>query len=630
MDEKYSINYVYYGLYFICLATLHIFHVFLISPASSFEPYIYALYATGQAFIEVLCMAAFSGWLLRKHWKWTHRFFVFAFSLLLLCRVIDFLLVRLMDISVWHGMEFFFQETFSNMIEMMLATTIQPKVWFLSLGAAVGFVFIGWIIFHYMHKLYVKKPLFFSSRTLFGFFAVSFAILACQDLGLHFYSSPLGNDIYTKALPWKRTLFMPEGDVIEMGGYLGKTVGDLPWKGSDSSLFSLERKPDIFLFVVESLREDFLNEQTMPTLDAFRKQTVQFSKTLAPSNATHTSWFSIFYSAYPFHWPRYYNKQWGLGSPALALFKKMGYQIHIYTASGMNFYSMKRVLFGDKGQNIDSLKEFQLGGTIPCEADKGAVEALCHDLSTSSQKGGRLHIVFLDSTHFDYSWPKEETVFTPIEERVNYLKIAYERNNLDKLQNRYRNSLHYVDTLFHKFQETAQKEGLWDDSVVIFTADHGEEYNECGCMFHASNLSSPQIQIPLYMKLSEDSTSSWQLSSSQKASTMDIFPTLFNYLIGDDSASSLFQGKSLFTREPSSCLIGARYNGMLCPYQFYLQSNEYRMILEFCDTKDIFRSNQVRVVAIENAQGESVPYNSSFVQTHFGEALNGLFSSDLR
>jgi len=630
MDEKYSINYVYYGLYFICLATLHIFHVFLISPEAHTEPYIYALYASVQAFVEVLCIATFSGWLLKKEWKWSHRLFVFIISLLLLCRVIDFLLVRLMDISVWHGMEFFFQESFSNMIEMMLATTIQPKIWFLSLGAAIGFVFVGWLVFHYMHKLYVKKPLFFSSKTLFGFFAISFSLLAFQDLGLHFWGSPISSEIYTKALPWKRTLFMPRGDLIEMNGYLGKSLGDLPWKEADSSLFSLERKPDIFLFVVESLREDFLNEQTMPTVDAFRKATVQFSKTLAPSNATHTSWFSIFYSSYPFHWPRYYNKQWGLGSPALALFKKMGYQVHVYTASGMNFYSMKRVLFGDQGQNIDSLHEFQLGGTVPCVADKGAVDALCEDLAASSQKGGRLHIIFLDSTHFDYSWPAEETVFTPIEERVNYLKIAYERNNLDKLQNRYRNSLHYVDSLFNKFKETAQREGLWDDSVVIFTADHGEEYNECGCMFHASNLSSPQIQVPLYMKLAEENSPSWQLSAQQKASTMDIFPTVFHYLLGDDSAAALFQGKSLFTRDSSSCLIGARYNGMLCPYQFYLQSNDYRMIVEFSDTKDVFRSKQVRVIAIENAQGENVPYTPSFVRTHFGEALDGLFSSELQ
>jgi glucan phosphoethanolaminetransferase (alkaline phosphatase superfamily) len=603
--------------------------VFLIEPASGLERGIYAFYGSVQAFIEVLCMAILSSWLIHKQWKWSHRLFVFLVSLFLLCRVIDFLLVRLMDISIWHGMEFFFQDTLDNMIEMMLATTIQPAVWFLSLGLAVSFVLVGWLVFYYMHKLYVQKPLFFSSKTLFGFFVLSFALLACQDVVLHFCSSQPDNDIYSRALPWKRTLFMPKGDIIEVTGYLKQSGGSLPWEGADSSLFSLERKPDIFLFIAESLREDFLTKETTPTLDAFRNNAAKFSKTLAPSNATHTSWFSIFYSTYPFHWPRHYNTEWKKGSPTLALLKKMGYEIHVYSASGMNFYSMKRVLFGDKRQNIDSLKEFQPGGVVPCDADGAAVKALCDDISSSSQKGGRLHVVFLDSTHFDYSWPQDQTVFTPIDERVNYLKMAYQRKDLEKLQNRYRNSLRYIDNLFLSFKQKAEEVGIWDDAVVIFTADHGEEYNECGCMFHASNLSSPQIEVPLYMKFGSDSAVNWQVGS-EYASTMDIFPTLFHYVLGDVSAASLFDGKSLFVDNNSSCLIGARYNGMLSPYQFYLQSNNYRMTLEFCQTKDIFHSKQLRVLGIENEKGESIPFNSCFVEANFGDALDALFSSNIR
>ncbi|MBS0628050.1 MAG: sulfatase-like hydrolase/transferase, partial [Verrucomicrobia bacterium] len=291
----------------------------------------------------------------------------------------------------------------------------------------------------------------------------------------------------------------------------------------------------------------------------------------------------------------------------------------------------KKVIFGENGQNADSIQEFQTDCSIsPCQADKAAIEQLCHDINSSNKKGGRVFITFLDSTHFDYSWPEEtETLFTPVEEKINYLKISYERNNLEKIQNRYKNSLRYIDGLFNEFKVTAQKKNLWEDSVVIFTADHGEELNEYGCMFHASNLSPPQIQVPLYIKLGE-SSKELTLKTNNKASQIDIFPTLFNYILGENNTASIFQGKSLFSTSPSSYLIGTRYNGSLSPYQFYIQNGNYRMTAEFCNSTDIFHCNELKILSIENEKEEPIPFTTSFIHTHFQEGLDALFESKVQ
>ncbi|MES2198799.1 MAG: sulfatase-like hydrolase/transferase [Chlamydiota bacterium] len=628
-SQLYSLNYIYYGFYFLLFAGLQIFHVLLIDPSSDPERFIYAVYAGIESFVEVLCMASVSSLLLHRNWKWSHRLWILFLGVLLFCRIIDFLLVRLMDISIWHGMVFFFQETFANTLEILLATTIQPAIWILTLVISILLMVSGWFIFHFTQKIYQKRPILCSGKTLIGLFAISFSLLTFNDLILHFFESPESSVPYAKSLPWKRTLFAPEENKITVSNYLTPTSNQLSSDTLDSSLFSLERTPDIFLFVVETLREDFLTSEITPSIAQFKQDYASFEQTLSISNATHTSWFSIFYSTYPFYWSKYYNRTWTQGSPTLAILKKMGYQIHVYSSSHLNFYSMKRVLFGDTGQNADSIQEFQTDSTIsPCQADEAAIRQLCHDINSSDKKGGRVFITFLDSPHFDYSWPeKTETVFTPIEEKMNYIKISYERNNLEKIQNRYKNSLHFVDGLFNEFKTTAKEKGIWEDSVVVFTADHGEEHNEYGCMFHASNLSPPQIQVPLYMKMGS-SSGGLSLQKGNKASQIDIFPTLFHYIIGENSTASLFQGKSLFIPSSTSYLIGTRYNGSLTPYQFYIQNGNHRMIAEFCNSKNIFHCNRLKVLSIQNEVGESIPFSDSFVHSYFQEGLNALFGSE--
>jgi len=629
-SEPYSLNYLYYGFYFLIFAGLQIFHAFLIDLPAGLDRIVYVFYAAGQAFIEVLCMAAVSSILLRNRYKRTHRIFILFLGILLFCRVMDFLLVRLMDISVWHGMEFFFREKPENMLEMLLATTIRPAVWAFSFLAVIALIFSGWGIFKTAQKIYQKRPLLCSGKTLIGLFALSFSLLAVSDVSLHFFQLPQSSFKYTKALPWKRTLFMPTENTMGMGSYLKNSQDVFDYNRLDSSFFSLERKPDIFLFIVESLREDFLTKEVTPAIAGFRENNTSFKQTLSTSNATHTSWFSLFYSTHPFYWKKYESADWEGGSPALSLLKKMGYKIHVYSASRLNFYSMKTVLFGKNLQNVDSIQEFQIDTSVASEADGAAIHKLCADLSSSDSKGGRLFITFLDSTHFDYSWPeKTHTIFTPIEEKVNYLKISYQRDNLDKIGNRYKNALRYVDDLFKTFETVAEENGLWEDSAVVFTADHGEELNEYGCMFHASNLSLPQIQVPLYMKLSS-SDSFKPLQKEHKASQIDIFPTLFHYIVGENNTDSLFRGKSLFTEEACPYVIGARYNGVLSPYQFYVQSGNYRMIAEFCNREDIFHSDTIKILSIENETEKNIPFSKELVHTHFQEALNALFDEPSR
>ena len=76
----------------------------------------------------------------------------------------------------------------------------------------------------------------------------------------------------------------------------------------DSRIFSLNHKPDIYLFVIESLREDYITVENSPHLNQFKEKNVSFDLTLSNANATHNSWFSLFHSKFPFYWEKSIQK----------------------------------------------------------------------------------------------------------------------------------------------------------------------------------------------------------------------------------------------------------------------------------------------------------------------------------
>jgi glucan phosphoethanolaminetransferase (alkaline phosphatase superfamily) len=625
---KIHMNYIYFGLLFLAIATLQIYHVFLIPSSDLKVKMLYAAYAFLETFIEVLLLATVSTWLLSQKKKRLHFFFLCFICLLFLCRVADFAVVRLMDLSVWYWIGAVFQETFENFIEMLYATNMKLLSWFLAFLTAGIVVVLSTFLFYFMNHLSNKKPFFCSSKKMFGMVLLSALCLVSLDLVLYTMVGLDFSSEYAKALPWKRTMIASDENILVVDGFLNRADTGLPSLAQvDSNLLSLEKKPDLFLFVVESLREDFLTKDVTPTLFAFKQENYPFEKALSSANGTQLSWFSLFYSMYPFYWTQYQSKEWKQGSLPLSLLKKMGYKVHVYASSRLNYCSMDWVLFGEDKKLVDELYEYRSGeGFTTSETDKMAIDQLCKDIQSSSQKGGRIFITFLDATHFGYSWPKEKVPhFVPFEEEINYWELACNRANLEPVKNRYRNALNYIDDLFYSVEKTLKEKQMWDDAVVVFTADHGEEFNEYGSMFHASRLSSPQLQIPLYFKLGKEA-SHLKLNTQRKASQIDIFPTLFHYLRGDDAFSSFFHGQSLFDKEKKNYLLGARYNASHPPCEFYLQNDQYRLVLEFVNRMDIFHERWLKVNAILDEEGQKVPFSLSLIQSEFGNALKQLFS----
>lgn len=65
---------------------------------------------------------------------------------------------------------------------------------------------------------------------------------------------------------------------------------------------------------------------------------------------------------------------------------------------------------------------------------------------------------------------------------------------------RYDESLVYLDAQLGRLFAELKRRGLWDNTVVIVTSDHGEEFGEHNVFFHGNSLYRAALNVPLLMR----------------------------------------------------------------------------------------------------------------------------------
>jgi membrane-anchored protein YejM (alkaline phosphatase superfamily) len=624
LAPKATINYLFFGIYFAIIAIIHVFHVFLIESTVSFSAYFFAIYGIAQCFIETMLLILF-GAFIKNHFQKLMNLYIVAVFFLFLSHVIDFPLVRLVDMSFWYALHFVSQESYGNFIELLIASNVSILVWTLAGACAILVLFSGMFFYRMTEKWTKRHQLAVSFPLLTVALLTSVSLLIVWDLSVKTRIPTHHFDRYAKTLPLKSTLFPPVAGYMSLKSSLQEPEGEKElMQKLDSRIFSLNHKPDIYLFVIESLRDDYITAENAPHLNQFKEQNVSFDLTLSNANATHLSWFSLFHSKFPFYWGKIDPEDSKGGSIPLQLLRRMGYKIHVASSARLSYYQMNRLIFGEGEHLADSIffpNEEEC--YEPYMRDQSAID---HLLEQMNQEGsGRLFIVFLDATHFDYSWPKEASRFNPFMEKINYFKVVLSNRGIDGIINRYRNSLYFVDSQFGKFVDALHKVPGGKEAVVIVTADHGEEFYEHGNLFHASTLSHPQINPPLYYKFGGNERVKQRVKCAMTCH-MDIFPTLFHYLIGDDLMQDVLQGQSIFKADRWPYTVIARCNFSRTPYEYCIHNGTEKLTTEFSNETDIFSSLGLKILSKKNCREENLKKGVGSIHEDFEPAMERIFS----
>lgn len=334
-----------------------------------------------------------------------------------------------------------------------------------------------------------------------------------------------------------------------------------------ASLPELERKPDIFILIVESWRSDSITPEITPFLHRFANTDCQdFEQTYSGSNCTPLSWFTLFHSRLALHWAdtvKGAESPQGLpGAYPIRLLRTLGYETSARAVCDLGYKTLGDLNFGTAHKLADSFRD---ANTLPAqlafpEREMIIVEELKKQVR-QSQPGGHLHLLAFDSPHYNYYWP--ESGFQPIntgcDGTIKYTNISPTEEEIHDVQKRYHNSVNWMDHQIEDFINFLKHEGRYDDATIIITGDHGEEFQEHGSWFHCSTLKREQTSVPIMIKWP-----SWMETPipQRQVSHLDIMPSIIDMLGLDDQFSAHLSGNSVLREHPGETVISTIHRGM--------------------------------------------------------------------
>ncbi len=111
--------------------------------------------------------------------------------------------------------------------------------------------------------------------------------------------------------------------------------------------------------------------------------------------------------------------------------------------------------------------------------------------------------------------------------KINESSLLPEEGYREQLIDGYDAEIAYVDDRLGRVLDAVKKLGLWDQTMVILNADHGEGFGEHGLFFHGYGLYEEEIRVPLIIKPPQSLPSSRTVEASVR--NLDIMTTVLDY-----------------------------------------------------------------------------------------------------
>jgi arylsulfatase A-like enzyme len=125
--------------------------------------------------------------------------------------------------------------------------------------------------------------------------------------------------------------------------------------------------------------------------------------------------------------------------------------------------------------------------------------------------------------------------------RINEGRIQITEEDREHLINLYDAEVALVDSEIDKVLNELRERGLWDNTLVVLNADHGEGFGEHGRYYHGLSLYEDQIRVPLILKPSHPERGGRTIQGTVR--NLDIMPTILDFC--DLEAPSDVNGQSL-------------------------------------------------------------------------------------
>ena len=283
---------------------------------------------------------------------------------------------------------------------------------------------------------------------------------------------------------------------------------------------SAAKKFNIIIIVVDGLRFDMLSKDIMPNTWEFGQRNIIFKNHYSGGNGTRFGIFSLLYGIDGTYWHNFLARR---VSPVLIdVLGDNGYEFKILSSTHLTFPEFRKTAF----IRIPDSIEDSFVNTDTDEKDRIITEKFIKYISNPEDKKPFFAFIFYDSSHQPYYYPEGFEKFQPVSDHeINYFKDIG-KDNIFILKNRYKNAIFYNDYLIGNIIASLKKNNLFDNSIVVITGDHGEEFYENGYFGHTSSFDDYQIKTVFVLHYP-----GVELFSTERiTSHSDLVPTLIESL----------------------------------------------------------------------------------------------------
>lgn len=321
---------------------------------------------------------------------------------------------------------------------------------------------------------------------------------------------------------------------------------------------------NIVWLVAESWRADSLNPEVMPQTNAFAQRAQHFVSHYSGGNGTRIGMFSQFYSLPANLWFPVLDAR--VGSPLIDVLQQQNYQIKLFTSARFSYPEFDKTLFVNVPR--EQMVEDDQGNTW--ERDRRNVDRLLKFVDQRDPNKPFMTFLFFESPHANYNFPQESVIKPDYLPDFSYASMNLQRD-IGGIYNRYLNAVHHLDSQLARVTEHLEKNGLLDNTLVVITGDHGEEFMEQGRWGHNSTFVDEQVRVPLVLWVPGRAAQQESLRTSHS----DLLPTLLPLLGVKNPHQDYSIGRSLFDAKPGRLLLAGDWDRLA------FLGDQYKVVLPF-------------------------------------------------
>ncbi len=358
------------------------------------------------------------------------------------------------------------------------------------------------------------------------------------------------------------------------------------------------KETNIILIVLDAARPDHFSSYgyhrlTTPFIDELAKEGVLFENAYSVAPYTIASTASLFTSLYPntHHVTRWWKK----------IPRRMKTLAEILAKHGYATYGSGFVMDWGEWANKGFKQIFDLDISTKENLGKDLTNFLEREFTGAKSNGPAFFYIHIRPPHADYDPPDEFDKWSLPELRKRYANLikvdtlleidkgvmGMNQKRLQFLIDKYDGNLLWADRIVQQIVEHFKEQGLYHNSMLLISADHGEAFWEHEKLLHNSTVYNEMIKIPLIIKFPHYVKSGKKVINAH-VENIDIMPTVLEFLQIDYSNLST-QGKSLIPLVFGEAQEVKEYGFArgFWPEMYSIYDSHYKYIRDF-DQKELY------------------------------------------